>query len=289
MDVLNKIGAEHHGLLHLMRRQKKHDRQSARRGASKHMRPQAKHLLCTLILSLAPWKQIAMIFLVLEARRKKKYETWSQAEMEQIAMETIVAQPTLVENADNLNHSMTICARKWLYECNVALWVIENNKKGIALPPHFVINKYCSQWGIGPHNEKVDRHLCKFRKWRGWKKWMTSFRENWNFKYTICPTMSPLNDDQIRMKASLRLWKESTSCQTGDSATKRKVSRTLVPKMEPILVPIFGTTFWSQHIFHDLGKKLVPKMEPILVPIFGTSFGPKMEPESNKKWNHRHR
>ena len=180
--------------------------------------------------------------------------------MELIAMETIVAQPTLVENADNLNHSMAICARKWLYECNVALWVIENNKKGIALPPHFVINKYCSQWGMGPHNEKVDRHLGKFRKWRGWKKWMTSFRENWNFKYTICPTMSPLNDDQIRMKASLRLWKESTSCQTGDSATKRKVSRTLVPKMEPILVPIFGT-----------------------------SFGPKMEPEWNKKWNHRHR
>ena len=209
--------------------------------------------------------------------------------MELIAMETIVAQPTLVENADNLNHPITICARKWLFESNVALWVIENNKKGIALPPHFVINKYCSQWGMGPHNEKVDRHLCKFRKWRGWKKWMTSFRENWNFKYTICPTMSPLNDEQIRMKASLRMWKKRhLQPDTRFSHETKSVTNT-GSKNGTKFGSKNGTTFWSQHIFHDLGKKLVPKMEPILVPIFGTSFGPKMEPESNKKWNHRHR
>ena len=198
----------------------KMQRQSIKRANATELRLLQKKLLCIWVLKLVPWKKIRLMLLAHDSRKKRRSFIWEQEALQQMAIKTIAAQPNLVQQAENINHLLTIRARKWMYECEVALWIAENNKKGIVLPPSFVIDKYTSFWGMGPHIEIIDKHLTKFRKWRGWKKWMCSFRATWKFQYTVCPTIADLTEDQIRTKASQKM--EQKKPPENEQRTKKK-------------------------------------------------------------------
>ena len=118
---------------------------------------------------------------------------------------------------------------------------------------------------------------------------MRHYRRNCSFDCTICPRGRKFTSQDIGDKA-LKKTKKTTPKRRQQFKNETTSVTDTGSKNGTNFGSKNGTSFWAQHIFRDLGKKLVPKMEPILVPIFGTTFGKKngttFGKKAKKKWNH---
>ena len=210
MDASIETTKECQHLLHTIRCKKITDYKWAKRNLEAPMPPRMKNVLCILVLMHTPWKIIAMIMYVATrfCRTVLKNTFLSTQEIQDLAEEALKTKPQLITQADDINHEETLCAKRWLYEYRLAVWLAEQNLKGIAVPVRMGIDYYLVQWGHGPHQERVTKHLHKFQARKTWKKWMHEFRRQWGFDYASCPKGPALSEPEIADKAFALTFKQ---------------------------------------------------------------------------------
>ena len=172
------------------------DRQKELVGAS------FKIMICILVLMEVPWTMIGAIALAYMKRlaKSRSKPDWPSDKIKRLAREGLALMPTVVNIIDDSSHRRIQNARKWLAECKLAMWCLQHNQKGIAVPTSIAINHYVSLWGMGPHVEKVSRHLNQFSHFRRRSNWMQRFKRVWDFDLAICGRASSLSADEIANK-----------------------------------------------------------------------------------------
>ena len=96
-----------------------------------------------------------------------------------LAREGLKLRPNLPSTIDEPHNEIVQRARKWVAECKLACWCLEQNLKGISVPASLAIDHYLSLWGQAPHTERVSKHLNQFVEPSKWKKWMQHFKKHW--------------------------------------------------------------------------------------------------------------
>ena len=82
----------------------------------------------------------------------------------EIVQDTLLHWPALLATA-NSNHSLLrLHCQRQLHECRTSIWLLEQNKKGIAVLPKLALEYYLRLWGPRPYTELVAAHLIKFDK-----------------------------------------------------------------------------------------------------------------------------
>ena len=152
-------------------------------------------LLVNLILLHVPWPVIVKILLVAtKSGCKVPKMPFNMAALKEIAMNKILEDPSLLTKVKDMSNPGTITANKWICEYNLAAWLLEQNRKGIAVPTSLAWAHYQQMWGWGPHQEAVASHLATLDHWSTAKSWAKRFRRRWNFDHNICPKGAPLSD-----------------------------------------------------------------------------------------------
>ena len=135
------------------------------------------------------------------------------------------------------NHSLPrLYCQRQLHECRTSLWLLEQNKKGIAVLPRLALDYYIGLWGPRPYTQLVALHVNKFDKAISCKKWFRLFRNNWGFYYAKMPMESSLSKANIEQKDCFHQY-------------QNKVGRHLF-SVNPDLIffnswhPVFGDSIW---------------------------------------------
>ena len=100
-----------------------------------------KVLAVNLILMHVPWPRVHLI-LTMVAQKSQKGSTspdLSQEDVQSLATNTVEKQPNLINDVENHNNPRTLKARRHIQECDLALWLLEQNKKGAAVPSVIVV------------------------------------------------------------------------------------------------------------------------------------------------------
>jgi hypothetical protein len=120
-----------------------------------------------------------------------------------IVQETLTAWPNFVLEAQSIHPHVRLHCQRQLNECRTAMWLLEQNKKGIAVLPRLALEYYVRLWGCRPYTKLVEEHLSKFNNALFNKKWYRMFRVNWNFDYAKMPVETALAKDDIDRKVLL--------------------------------------------------------------------------------------
>ena len=187
-----------------MRFNKRKTQKTIGRHAQHRMNPSMKRLLCQMVLLHAPRSHIAAVLRACQLHsRAHEVKSWSKDELKAIAETTLTKRPQMIAQADDMNHKNTIETKRWLNECKLAIWIVEQNHKGISVPSRLAVDTYLKEWGMGPHSHRLACHLHKFDHHKKWKKWVFYFRQRWGFAHAVCPKGPPLTAHQIEEKVSL--------------------------------------------------------------------------------------
>ena len=162
-----------------------------------------KIMICTFALLEVPWTMIGAIAVAYLKRlsNSKSSPDWPSDKIKRIAREGLALMPNLPNFIDDSNNPGTQRARKWLAECKLALWCVQNNLKGIAVPTALAIDHYVSLWGMGPHVEGVRRHLNQFSHSQRRQNWMQRFKRVWDFDLAMCGRACSLAAAETATKA----------------------------------------------------------------------------------------
>ena len=148
-------------------------------------------------------------------------------------------------------------ARKWVAECKLACWCLEQNLKGISVPASLAIDHYLSLWGQAPHTERVSKHLNQFVEPSKWKNGCSTLK---NIGFYKCLMLS-------RPSADPRTNHSEGSAD--DRPKTRKSPRTISYSLDNVgSVPCFsfGPSQWAQ--------TWVPALVPVLFCIGLKRRGP---------------
>ena len=161
-----------------------------------------KILMCCLVLLEVPWTIIAAIAVAKLRRcnRSRSSPEWPPEKTQRLAKDGLKLRPSLTTEIDNPSNEVFHSARTWVAECKLAIWVLQQNRKGISVPASLAVDQYLTSWGIGPHAPKVATHLTKFTKQKAWKKWLAMFRQTWGFTFASCPRGPTLAPEAIANK-----------------------------------------------------------------------------------------
>ena len=202
MDELSRTQADYKNTLREINKKKKVLRQREARNTKSLLSLPLRVLLCNLIFLHVPWKSIAVIlWCATDKRQKHKQGNLQPEHLQKLAEETIEQKPDLAVQANNMNNPLSVLAKAWKHQFDLAVWLLIQNKKGIAVPPRLAINQYLSYWGMGPHPEALTKHLDTFETHKIWKHWMARFRKIWGFDHACCPKGPALKADDIAEKA----------------------------------------------------------------------------------------
>ena len=205
MEDLSRAQAQCKEMLRDIKKRKRTLQQHELRKTKYTLSSSVRALLCNLILMHVPWTAIAVILWVAIKKNKKQKEYgFKPEELQKVAEDTIHKNPNLVLQASDMNNLLTIRAKAWKHEFDLALWLLIQSKKGISVPPRLAVHQYLSYWGMGPQPEQVTKHLKTFETHQAWKHWMSRYRTKWGFDHAICPKGSALDTDQMKEKVA---WK----------------------------------------------------------------------------------
>ena len=204
MQNLIDITNEQRRLLRQVRFNKRKTQKTIGRHAQHRMNPSMKRLLCQMVLLHAPWSHIAAVLRASQLHsRAHEVKSWSKDELKAIVETTLTKRPQMIAQADDMNHKNTIETKRWLNECKLAIWIVEQNHKGISVPSRLAVETYLKEWGMGPHSHRLACHLHQFEHHKKWKRWVFYFRQRWGFAHAVCPKGPPLTAHQIEEKVSL--------------------------------------------------------------------------------------
>jgi hypothetical protein len=144
-------------------------------------------------------------------------------------------------------------AQRVVEEWRTAVWLLEQNAKGIAVPSAALLRRYVLGWPRPLITPEAERHLSCIQRKRYTAKWLHFFRKRWDIKWKKLPARNPLPHDELRRKVPDNTW-------------------SVVPIMAGSCKPIFCT---STARFETISGALsVPNVGPFLGPF----LGPKMVP-----------
>lgn len=141
-----------------------------------------KILICSLVLLETPWDIIGAIAACKMGRTFNNHSAnpWTAEKIQQVAKEGLALQPDLVNDPLNDEIWLVFVARKWVAECKLTLWILEQNMKGVTMPASMVVQKYMSLWGNGPQKPRVDTHLAMLGNKHSRRNWLQRMRWKWN-------------------------------------------------------------------------------------------------------------
>ena len=133
MDDLSRTQANYKNILRDINKRKKVLRQREVRNTKSQLTLPLQVLLCNLIFLHVPWTAIAVIlWCATQKREKHKHGNLQPDALQKLAEETIQKNPDLVMQADNMNNPLSVRAKAWKHEFDLAVWLLTQNKKGIA-------------------------------------------------------------------------------------------------------------------------------------------------------------
>ena len=162
-----------------------------------------KMFICTLVFLEVPWTIIGAIAVakLKTLKRSRSSPDWPTEKIRRLAREGLKLRPNLPSTIDEPHNEIVQRARKWVAECKLACWCLEQNLKGISVPASLAIDHYLSLWGQAPHTERVSKHLNQFVEPSKWKKWMQHFKQTWDFRSASCSRGPLLTPEQTTAKA----------------------------------------------------------------------------------------
>jgi len=101
-----------------------------------------------LIVSIAELKSKAVL-------RQRVHGSWNPDLVKRLSREAVEKRPAILVEAQDPQNPLTFKATRMLTESKLALWLTEQNAKGIAVPTSLLRLKYVEMWGMGPHAEKT--------------------------------------------------------------------------------------------------------------------------------------
>jgi hypothetical protein len=197
-------------------------------------------------------------------------------------------------------------AQRIVAEWRAAVWLLEQNNKGIAVPSAALLQQYILAWPRPLTTPEAEQHLLRTQSKRYSAKWLHFFRKRWDIRWKKLPARNPLPEDALRRKVRHNFSARSNlgGCYTPAFFPLRKLhvkDQTRIQKRST-----FGTTFGpisgteSGPIFRRQNKILIwdligflltgnskfrkrlPKVEPLLVPKMGPFLGHVSLPEAFK-------
>ena len=126
MQNLIDITNDQRRLLREVRLNRRKTQKTIGRHAQHRMNPSMKRLLCQMVLLHAPWSHIAAILRACQLHsRAHEIKSWSKDELKAIVETTLTKEPQLITQADDMNDEGTIRTKRWLNECKLAIWILE--------------------------------------------------------------------------------------------------------------------------------------------------------------------
>ena len=157
--------------------------------------------MATLVLLEVPWSLIGVIAVVKLSQYKKRYiGAWTPEKIQAVAKLGVKAMPALIEDMCYSENMLRHRAETWILESKLALWMMEQNQKGISVPASLAVETYVSSWGMGPHLPRKANRLAKFWKPGKWTTWMARFRSRWGFEFAPCPRGPAISRDDLVKK-----------------------------------------------------------------------------------------
>ena len=162
-----------------------------------------KILICSLVLLETPWDIIGAIAACKLGRDLKTHSAnpWTAEKIKQVAKEGLALQPDLVNDPLNDELVLVFAAKKWVAECKMTLWILEQNVKGVTMPASMVVQKYVSLWGNGPQKPRVDTHLAMLTNKHSRRNWLQRMRWKWNLQIGKLPHRASLSPEETSNKA----------------------------------------------------------------------------------------
>ena len=171
-----------------------------------HLTAGFKKLICILVLLETTWDVIGMIATCkMGSLTGTRIDTaWTPEKIQEIAREGLKLKPSLANDALSDDDVEVLRAKKYVAECKVARWIVDQNLKGITLPASAVMEYYSTTWGMAPHKPKLTTHLAGLAKKQGGKDWLVAFRRRWNVGIGSLPHRPALEPHEIKNKAPVK-------------------------------------------------------------------------------------
>ena len=176
---------------------------SQRDKKKEHLTSGFKKLICILVLLETTWDVIGMIATCkMGSLTSTRIDTaWTPEKIKQIAEEGLKLKPSLANDALSDDDVDVLKAKKYVAECKVAMWIVNQNLKGITLPASAVVEYYSALWGMAPHKQALTTHLGRLTRRQGCKNWLVGFRTRWNLSIGSLPHRPALEPHEIKKKA----------------------------------------------------------------------------------------
>ena len=110
------------------------------------------------------------------------------------------AIPTLRAKTLAQGKQETLLAQRVLAEWRTALWLLEQNNKGIAVPSAALLQRYVVAWPRPLSTVEAEKHLLRVQRKRYTAKWLHFFRKRWEIRWKKLPSRNPLPADDLRRK-----------------------------------------------------------------------------------------
>ena len=91
-------------------------------------------------------------------------------------------------------------AQRVVEEWRTAVWLLEQNAKGIAVPSAALLRRYVLGWPRPLITPEAEQHLLCIQRKRYTAKWLHFFRKRWDIKWKKLPARNPLPHDELRRK-----------------------------------------------------------------------------------------
>ncbi len=160
-----------------------------------------QELLATLVLRSVPTDAIIGILRTVSVQLMPQ----GPRMLEELTGKVLSRQPALRENIWNNENDTTLRAQKLSFEWEVAMWLLGQSSKGLAVPSELLLERYRTRWPVGPHGPKVTRHLMSLGARKSRKKWLMRFRRRWNMTYSTLNSYGAMPTDEKLRKVKLFL------------------------------------------------------------------------------------
>jgi hypothetical protein len=94
----------------------------------------------------------------------------------------------------------SLLAQRVVAEWRAAVWLLQQNNKGIAVPSRALLQQYVLGWQRPLITVEAEEHLLRIQTKRYSAKWLHFFRKRWDIRWKKLPARNPLPADDLRRK-----------------------------------------------------------------------------------------
>jgi hypothetical protein len=106
----------------------------------------------------------------------------------------------------------SLLAQRVVAEWRAAVWLLQQNNKGIAVPSRALLQQYVLGWQRPLITVEAEEHLLRIQNKRYSAKWLHFFRKRWDIKWKKLPARNPLPEDDLRRKVHHNAWLNNSLC-----------------------------------------------------------------------------